>query len=149
MKRLVLTSCLLSLTGTALAEDPIHAAVEYRQGAMNILGWNLKPMAAMVKGKTPYDQAVFSRHAQDLAAAAALDHLSGYPADSESDESKALPEIWLNWDEFKKDMQDFQTQAAELAKVAAAGDLEAIKPQFGKTAETCKSCHKEFKAKKK
>jgi cytochrome c556 len=148
MKPLILATSLLCLTGSTFADDPTQAAIEYRQSAMNVLGWNLKPMAAMVKGKKPYDQAAFSRHAQDLAAAAALDHLSGYPEDSEGD-SKARPEIWLNWEDFEKQMKDFQVQAAELAKVSSGGDMALIKPVFAKTAKGCKSCHKEFKAKKK
>ena len=40
---------------------------------------------------------------------------------------------------------NFQQEAAKLTEVAKGGDEAAIKAQFGKTAETCKACHKEFR----
>jgi cytochrome c556 len=39
----------------------------------------------------------------------------------------------------------FNKEANELAKVAESGDAAAIKAQFGKTGETCKSCHDKFR----
>jgi len=42
-------------------------------------------------------------------------------------------------------MSNFQQESAKLAEVAKAGKEADIKMQFGKTAETCKACHKEFK----
>jgi cytochrome c556 len=42
-------------------------------------------------------------------------------------------------------MNNFQQEATKLAEVAKGGDETAIKAQFGKTAETCKACHKEFR----
>ena len=39
----------------------------------------------------------------------------------------------------------FNKEANELAKVAATGDVAAIKAQFGKTGGTCKGCHDAFR----
>ncbi|MCB1778015.1 MAG: cytochrome c, partial [Candidatus Competibacteraceae bacterium] len=58
---------------------------------------------------------------------------------------EAKPEIWTNWDKFESAMNDFQQESAKLTEVAKGGDESAIKAQFGKTAETCKACHKEFR----
>ena len=59
--------------------------------------------------------------------------------------TEAKPEIWTKSTEFDTKMKDFQQEAAKLAEVAKGGDEKAIKAQFGKTAETCKACHKEFR----
>lgn len=39
----------------------------------------------------------------------------------------------------------FVKEANELQKVAATGDVAAIKAQFGKTGESCKACHDKFR----
>lgn len=126
-------------------DDPAKGAIKYRQSAMTLVGANFKPMGGMLKGELPYDQAAFAGFAKDLASVASLDLLRGFPADSEGEGSKAKGEIWLNWDDFKSKMEDFQTEAAKLGEVAAGGDMAAIKAQFGATGKTCKACHKEYK----
>jgi cytochrome c556 len=137
-------------TGNLLAkDDPVKEAIEYRQGAMSVIGWNFKPMGAMVKGNLAFDQKQFSALADDLAKAASLNLLAGYPEDSESDESKARAEVWLNWDDFKEKMADFNKAATNLAQVSQMGNEDASKKAFLATAKTCKACHKEYKAKKK
>ena len=59
--------------------------------------------------------------------------------------TEAKAEIWTKPTEFDSKMKDFQQEATKLAEVAKGGDQGAIKAQFGKTAETCKACHKEFR----
>ena len=129
----------------AADDDPKKKAIKYRQAVMTVVGANFKPMGAMIKGEIPYDAAVFARHAKDLAAVSSVDVLRGFPEDSEGKGSEAKGEIWLEWDDFKAKMKDMQDEAATLAVVAAGTDKGAIKTQFGKTADTCKACHKKFK----
>lgn len=129
----------------AHGDDPTQAAIDYRSGVMNIFSWNLKPMGAMLKDKMPYDQTAFSRHAQDLASAAALDLLPGFPEDSVNDDSAAMSEIWLDWEDFNAKYQDLKEQSAKLAETAASGDKAAIAEQFSATAEACKACHKRYR----
>ena len=135
---------LLSTVGHA--DENVEQAVEYRQAVMNIIGWNFKHMGAMVKGKTAFDQAAFAAHANELQAAAGFNLLSGFPEDSDdSDETAAKAEIWMDWEDFQQKFKDLQQQAGALAKVAATGDVEAAKNQFGETGKTCKGCHKAYK----
>lgn len=143
----ILLMCTLPMFATVgYTDDQVEQAVEYRQGVMNIVGWNFKPMGAMVKGKTAFDKAAFAAYANELQAATRLNLLSGFPEDSdESDETAAKAEIWMDWEDFQQKFKDLQQQAAALAKVAGEGDEEAVKQQFGKTAKTCKSCHKAYK----
>ena len=127
------------------SDDSLQDAIDYRTGVMNVLSWNLGPMGAMLKDEIPYDQAAFARHARDLASAAALDVMSGFPDDSVSDDSSAMSEIWLDWDDFAAKYQDLKEQSAKLAEVAAGDDKAAVAAQFDATRKTCKACHKQYK----
>ncbi len=141
-----LVPLVLALTATgAQADDSVEKAVDYRQGLMNVLAYNVTSMSAMVKGKVEFDTAAFARHAKDLGAAARLDGLAGFPEDSINDESDASDTIWLDWDKFQEKFKALQEQSAKLAEVAEGGDEAAMKEQFGATAKTCKGCHDDFK----
>ena len=138
----------LSFLAVANAADPKpEDAVQYRQSVYTIIGWNFKPIGAMVKGEVPFDAAAVARHAQyvEMMSKAALE---GFPKGSGPDavkDTEAKPDIWTKWGDFKTKMNKFQEEATMLAEVAKKGDEKAIKAQFGKTAETCKACHKEFR----
>jgi cytochrome c556 len=125
--------------------DPKKEAIEYRQSVMTIVGWNFRPMGAMVKGDRPFDAKAFAAHAKDLAAVASVDILPGFPEDSDGKGSKAKPEIWMKWDDFKEKLGNMQREVAKLGEVAAGGDEGAMKKQFGATAKTCKACHDDYK----
>jgi len=140
-----LLSLTLVLCSTCIQADDVEKAVDYRQGLMNVYAHNLTPMGDMVKGKTAFDPAAFARYAEDLATAARLDLLAGFPEDSSDDESDASDTIWLDWDKFQKKYEALKAQSAQLRKVAAGGDKAAMKKQFSKTAKTCKRCHDDFK----
>ncbi len=135
----VLLSCPAALAGE------VEDAVDYRQGAMNVFSWNVGLMAAMVKGEIPFDAAVFQGYAADLASAAGLNILRGFPEDSVTDDSDAKDEIWLNWSDFESKLQGLRTESAKLAEVTAGGDEASIKAQFDATRRACKACHDDYK----
>jgi cytochrome c556 len=144
----VTAAALLMATGvTAQAQDadPKKEAIEYRQSVMKIVGWNFRPMGAMVKGERPFETKVFAAHAKDLAAVSSVNILAGFPEDTDGKGSKAKPEIWMKWDDFKDKMGAMQREVAKLGEVAAGGDEGAIKKQFGAAAKTCKACHDDYK----
>ncbi|MES9882059.1 MAG: cytochrome c [Sedimenticola sp.] len=144
MKR---SAFLIGLTSLVFAAGlQAHGSpLEYRQGAMNLLAWNMKPMGRMVKGEMSFDKAVFKRHADDLTAVVHLDLLSGFPDDSDSGETDALPDIWLDFEDFTAKYRDMQKAAKTLSKAAAGGDMEKIKPAFGALGKSCKACHKPYR----
>jgi cytochrome c556 len=144
-RTLLAGACALFVGGAAQAQSGAEAAVDFRQGVMNVYAWNVSAMRRMARGDVPFDVAAFQSHANDLASAAGLDVLKGFPEDSITDESDARDEIWLNWSGFLEKREAFKEQAAKLAEVAATGDEAAMKEQFGKTASTCKGCHDDFK----
>mgnify|MGYP003573790739 FL=1 len=135
----------LSLAVGATQASKLDDAVYYREGVMNIFSWNTDQMAAMVKGEVAFDRTVFQGLAADLASAAALNILPGFPEDSATDDSDARDEIWLNWSDFESKLQKLRTESAELAKVAKDGDEAAIKAQLDATRRACKSCHDDYK----
>lgn len=138
----------LSILTAASAADPKpQDVVEYRKSVYTIIGWNFKPIGAMVKGEIPFDAAAVARHAQYIemmSRAASEGFTKGSGPDAVKD-TEAKPEIWTNPAKFETAMMNFQKEAASLAEVAKGSDEKAIKVQFGKTAETCKACHKEFR----
>jgi cytochrome c556 len=145
----VLTSALLALAGVGsiLAhEGHGHSkAIDFRNSVMTIFKWNMDPMGAMVKGEMPYDQNAFAAYAKDLAAAAHLDLLAGFPEGSEEGDTGALPDIWLNWEGFVKRYETLKTETAKLSEIAQDGDMDAAKAQFQTVGKSCKGCHQEFK----
>ena len=58
----------------------------------------------------------------------------------------AKPEIWKEWDKFKKLQGDLQANTAKLAVAAKSGDADAVKAAFGDTGKACKACHDAFRA---
>ncbi|MET0067156.1 MAG: cytochrome c [Candidatus Thiodiazotropha sp.] len=146
-KSTVLTTTALLLCGAGITSHAgeLEKAVEYRQGVMGVYSWNMKGMSEMMKGAKPYDADRLAVMAGDLQAATQLDLLSGFPTDSESDESDALPDIWLDFDDFKSKYQDLREAAKALNSAVAGGDKDAIGAALKKTGGTCKACHKKYK----
>src|SRR5258708_28701051 len=135
-----------SLFGTAAFAQKPEDAIKFRRGVMAVIGWNFGPMAAMAKGDRPYDAAAFARHAEIVASVSKLP-LEGFISGSESGETKAKPEIWLDLDDFKAKLEKMQGEAAKLAEVAKSGDFNAAKAQLGETGKACKACHDKFRNK--
>lgn len=138
----------LGLLTTAHATGPKpEEAAKFRQSVYTIIKWNFTPIGDMIKGDIPFDATAVSRHAQyvEMMSKAALD---GFPPGSGPDavkDTEAKADIWANWGQFENAMSEFQKEATQLAEVAKEGDPGAIRAQFGKTAETCKACHKKFR----
>ncbi|MCU7811136.1 MAG: cytochrome c [Candidatus Thiodiazotropha sp. (ex Notomyrtea botanica)] len=131
--------------GQVAQAGELERALEYRQGVMNVLGWNMKSMGNMMKGKQPYDAEAFAVHAGDLAKAATLDVLPGFPEDSDEGETDARAEIWLDFDDFKQKLEDLRHASQALSEAAVGGDKAAMGDALGKTGKACKACHDGYK----
>jgi cytochrome c556 len=147
---LVSRKAALALIALSLATGTVQAAkvedaVYYRQGVMNVFSWNAGQMATMAKGDVPFDRAAFQGYAADLASAAALNILPGFPENSVTDDSDAKDEIWLNWSDFESKLQGLRKESAKLVEVAKDGDEAAIKTQLDATRRACKACHDDYK----
>ena len=110
-----------------------------------MIKYHFGPMAAMVKGEKEFNAEEFKKNAEAVATLSKFP-INGFIAGShKGGKTEAKAEVWTNMEDFKKQMETFQVEAASLAEVAKGGDLSAIKPQFGKVGESCKACHKEYK----
>ena len=57
----------------------------------------------------------------------------------------AKAEIWAKPQEFAAKADAFKVESAAFYATTQRGDLAAIKAEFPKLGETCKSCHQEFR----
>jgi cytochrome c556 len=141
-----LAAC-LCVGGLGQAQEPSRAEqlIKYRQAIYRVLNGNFGPMAAMATGKAPYEAKEFAMRADRVAfLAAMLDE--AYPLESRSGATtRVKPEIWANRAEFDRLLDDMQTNTAQLAKLAEAGDQAAVKSAFAATGRTCKACHDKFR----
>jgi cytochrome c556 len=136
----------ITFTNSAFAQATAEQAIHYRQSAFEVLLWNWMPMSAMVRGKVPYDKAKFALHAGRVAAIS-TQLLEGFPKGSDKGaKTEAKPEIWVKFADFQSKMTALQNESAALSKLAAAGDLNAIKTQFAKVGGACKACHDNYKS---
>lgn len=145
-----LAAVILTAPAVAGAENapPSKAerTIEYRQSALYLLGWNIGPIAGMVKGEIPWDQKALETHATRLAQVAPM-IAEGFPLDSQTGApTKAKPEIWQNLDDFKAKAHDLEVATAKFAETARTGDRKQIGAGLGEVGGACKACHEKYKA---
>ena len=61
---------------------------------------------------------------------------------------RAKPEIWTNWSDYSRRMEEFSANAKQLAELGAKGDLSGVTNAIG-GALSCKECHQIYRAPKK
>lgn len=147
MKKVMLSALVaVTVSGTAFADNfkETEDAIEYRQDVFGVIAHNFGDMGAMMKGKKPFDAKIFEMRAQNVAALAKLP-AEGFVPGSDKGDTEAKSDIWSDKADFDAKMEKFQSDAANLAKVAATGDQKAIKRAFGATAKNCKACHDSYK----
>jgi cytochrome c556 len=123
-----------------------EAAVKYRQGALTVMSSHFASIGAVVKGEKPYDKLSVEQDAAVIETLAKLPWHAFTP-NSATPASKAKPEVWSEAEKFKAGAEKLQVETGKLNTAARSGDLAAIKASFGATAETCKSCHDNFRNK--
>lgn len=151
----VLKTCALGaatvLLSTSLqASEQIGSAIEYRQDALGVMGWQIDPLGAMAQGDIDYDAEEFELRANNLAAVAGLPwegfvegSLRGGDHDVDTD---ALAKIADNMDDFTSRQNDLLSDTATLAELAGGDDFAAMRQQVGKVGQTCKGCHDNYRA---
>lgn len=148
IQSLVIASTLLASTSVlAHTFNEANKAIKYRQAAFTMIAGNVSEMGEMIKGKTEWNEATFSKRAEQLS------QLSLMPLDafavegSDKGKTNALPEVWKNFPDFEANFVQFQKDTANLASVSETGDKAEIRKAFGKTVKNCKACHTDYKAK--
>ena len=121
-------------------------AIEYRQGALAVMGHHFGVLGAMANGKIPYDAAAAQANAELVVTLARLPW-SAFVDGSDKGETSAKPEIWSQREKFNADAQKLQDATVKLLEAANTGKPDALKAAFGPAAQACKSCHDDFRKK--
>lgn len=117
-------------------------AIKYRQSALFVMSQHFGRLGAMANGRAPYDAAAAAANAEVVADMAKLPW-AGFGSGTEG--GKAKPEIWKEDAKFKERQQKLIEETGKLVTAAKAGNLDALKVQFGPTAASCKACHDSFR----
>jgi cytochrome c556 len=151
MKKITLTTLALVFTSAAFAQQALkpEQAIKYRQAGYSYLSWSMGKIKANVEGA--YNKGDVITAANTIAAIANSGMGALYVPGSDKDvggvKTAVKPEFFSKPQEVAKVAQAFTKEADELAKVAATGDVAAVKAQFGKVGGACKACHDDFKQK--
>jgi cytochrome c556 len=146
MNKKIPLAILLAATATAALAGPIEEQIRFRQSAYSFAAWNIQKIKAqVVDHPETYNKDSVAAAANAVAAVAnsGLGALYGEGTDQGIGwkQTRLKPEFFQKKDEVTKVANTFNEAANELAKVAATGDVNLIKTQFGKVGESCKSCH--------
>ena len=148
MKSWTLAAAALLACGSAAAQfKGADDAIEYRQGALGVMGHHFGVIGAMASGKLPFDARAAQANADLVVTLSRLPWTAFVPGSDQGD-TNARPEVWSQADKFKADAQKLQDAAVKLAAAAAkATKPDDLKAAFGAAADTCKSCHDDFRKK--
>lgn len=135
--------CVFLLVAAAAARADDQDVIDYREHIMKTMGEQLASISQILQQKAPSEN--FALHVQILAVTAATAKKAFEPK-VPGGEAKA--EVWANWADFSKRLDDFSAATAELANVAKAGGVAAAAPKV-QAAMTCKSCHDSYRVAKK
>jgi cytochrome c556 len=133
---------IVTLSASAHGNKEHNEDIKYRTNIMSIIGGHMGAIAAIVKGKVPYNEELVY-HAQGLAAAAPKT-LPAFETKATSDNSSALPVIWVQWPEFEKAALQLEQTTAKFSTAAAAGNMADIGAALGDVGKSCKGCHDDF-----
>lgn len=140
------------VSSAAFAGQAEDAQVKWRQSAYSFTAWNCSKIKNQVVDHPETfnkEQIIAAANAIAAVANSGLGSLYG-PGTEEATgwkKSRLKHDFFDKQDDAKKVAVAFVKESNELAKVAASGDVGAIKTQFGELGKTCKSCHDGFRIK--
>ena len=149
MKRFLAVLVLVGVVGTAFAQQAPKPEdlIKFRKAGFNFMAWNFGKIKANLDGNFNKDQVMAAANAVAAMSASGMGALfgPGSKKDVGDQKTRVKPELFQQQDKARELMGNLTKEANELVKVAATGDVAAIKAQFGKTGGTCKACHDDFR----
>lgn len=129
----------------ALAQAKPEVLVKQRQAKMILQGKYFGPLAAVARGRAPYDAAMVQRNA------GFLDNLTrmawdGYDPSTRNVQSRTLPSTYDNMAKFKQYASQLEHQVADLVALSKGGDEAKVKAQIGAVGKSCGGCHDDFRS---
>ncbi len=135
---------LLGAVSGASAQAPEIAA---RQEVMKANGAAMRVLVPIIRGETPWN-ATSAAAAAQAAATIQSDAEKGkllFPAGSMSPNSRATAAVWERKAEFDAIFDRQRDAAANLVRLANAGDEAGFKAGFPAVGQTCDACHTPFR----
>lgn len=149
--QLTLAALVLSVAGGALANTPLkpEEMIKFRKASYNFMAWNMGKIKGSLEGNFNKDEVAKAAAAIATVANSGLGALyaPGTDRDVGGEKTRLKPEFFQEPEKVREIAVNFNTQANEMAKVAATGDAKAIGAQFGKLGEACKACHDRYRVK--
>lgn len=130
-----------TLLPTAYADD--KDVIEYREHIMNGLNAQSAILGQIISTAIPNDNVVAHLDTLALLASTALKSFEPKVHGGE-----AKPEVWAEWEDFSKRMNEFAQKTANAAKIAHTQGPEAALTNM-LDVMTCKSCHEVYRDEKK
>lgn len=143
----IATAAVAAPLGVILAHDD-HATGIYkvRHDEYHKLGDAFKVIRDQVRAGSPDTDAI--KNAASVVHTASNEQFNWFPADSGPKagvKTRAKTEIWSKPQDFNAAQKLFQEQAGKLNTAASAGDVAAVRAQFGEVGKSCKNCHDNFR----
>ena len=145
--KIAIATAAIAVATSALAQPKPENFVKHRKAAFTLMGWYFGPLGAVAKGEKPFNKEEATKATALVATMAKLPFDSFVAGTETVGGTEALPAVWSNNAKFKELATKLGVETDKLAAVAAAGDAEGFKKQFGVVGGTCKACHDDFKKK--
>ena len=134
---------LLALGGLLFAALPCRAddqdVIDYRTHIMKTMGEQMGAIGMILENKAPADN--FATHLKVLAVTATQAKKAFEP---KVVGGNAKPEVWANWADFSKRLDELTANTAELAAAAQHESVAAVGGKL-RSALKCKSCHETYR----
>lgn len=145
--RILLAGIAMLVAGSTLAQMKPEDAIATRQAGYKFMAWNMGNIKRNVEGDYNKDQVVAAANVIAAIANSGMGklYLPGTDKGTGYHETKVKPELFTDKEGVGKVAKAFNDAANEMAKVAATGDVAAVKTAFGELGKTCKGCHEKFK----
>jgi len=135
----------LALPQAALADD---AAIGARKAQFQLFAFNLGVLGGMAQGRMDYDAEAAQQAADHLFHLTRSNNLAMWPEGSDNasvENTRALPAIWENLEDFAQRYGALQT-GAEAMQAAAGTDLASLQGALGGLGGACGACHDSYRA---
>jgi cytochrome c556 len=140
----VVALALIGAAGVVLAQGAEEGAPDYREKIMSINGASMGAIGDILKFKLPGGTEHIAAHAETIHRESQL-IAKAFETQAMSDESRALPTVWQQWDKFVAAADNLGEASAKLAEVAKGGDQGAIMAQVKVVGQACGNCHDTFR----
>lgn len=142
---LLCLACLLALPQLAQAQlRDADSAIKHRRAAFTLMSTYFGRLVSMAKGDRPFDRAELIRNIDQVQYLARLPW-EGFTPGSETGDTRAEADIWLEEDRFLGYQQRLHESLRKVRAVADGGDPPAVAQAIEDARSACGACHKVYR----